>query len=178
MAIDASEILYKYSNEHQLGKDLCSKVCQVAKYVRAVDESKRLNQIKMPMIIISASGMAEGGRVLHHLKNYVSDHKNTILFSGFQAQGTRGDKILRGDKEIKIHGLFFEVNAEIVNISNSSAHADYEEILDWLSNFKKAPKKTFVTHGTVESATALKEKIEERFGWNVVVPKYLQFEEV
>ena len=178
MSINAAEILYKHSNEHKLGKDLCSKVCQVAHYVRTSEESKKLNQIRVPMVIISASGMAEGGRVLHHLKNYISDHKNTILFSGFQAEGTRGEKILRGDKEIKIHGFSYEVNAEIVNISNSSAHADYEEILNWLANFKQAPKKTFVTHGSVESTNSLKEKIEKRFGWNVFVPQYLQSEEL
>lgn len=176
MAIDASEILRKYSNEHKLGKDLCDKVCKIARYTRSTEESKSLNEIKMPMIIISASGMAEGGRVLHHLKNYISDHKNTILFTGFQASGTRGDKIIRGNKEIKIHGNIYEVNAEIVNLSGNSAHADYEEILDWLSNFKIAPKKTFITHGSPEAAASLQEKIIKKFGWNVVIPQYLQKE--
>jgi metallo-beta-lactamase family protein len=178
MAIDASEILYKYSDEHKLGKKLTSDVCKIARYVRSKDESKALNLIKMPMIIISASGMAEGGRVLHHLKNYITDHKNTILFSGFLVQGTRGDKILRGAREIKIHGGFYEVKAEIVNLGNSSAHADYEEILAWLGNFKKAPQKTFITHGNAEAAAALKEKIEKKFSWQVVIPQYLDCEKL
>ncbi len=176
MAIDASEILNKHSSEHKLSKDLCQKVCRVARYVRTAEESKSLNKIQVPMIIISASGMAEGGRVLHHLKNYIGNHKNTILFGGFQVGGTRGDKIVRGDKEVKIHGGVYDVNAEIVNMSNSSAHADYEEILAWLSNFKKAPQKTFITHGSMESATALQEKIVQKFGWNTIIPKYLQSE--
>ena len=178
MAIDASEILCKYSGEHRLSKELCRKVCAIATYVRRPEESKKLNQIKVPIIIISASGMLEGGRVLHHLKNYISDHKNTILFSGFQVPGTRGDKIMRGDKEIKIHGEFYEVKAEIVKMINSSAHADSEEILDWLGNFKKPPKKTFITHGTPESAAGLKARIKERLGWNVAIPQYLHSEEL
>lgn len=178
MAIDATEILLKHAGEHKLDKELCAKVCKIARYVRTVDESKALNEIKVPMIIISASGMAEGGRVLHHLKHYMSDHKNTILFSGFQAPGTRGDKILHGEREIKIHGQIFEINAEIVNLNNSSAHADYEEILQWLGNFKQAPKRTFITHGSAESAASLQEKIEKRLGWNVTVPKYLQSEKL
>ncbi len=178
MAIDASEILLKYPNEHKLGKKLCDKVCKIATYTRTIDQSKALNQTRVPIIIISASGMAEGGRVLHHLKNYISDHKNTILFTGFQASGTRGEKILRGDKIIKIHGQDYEINAEIINLSSASAHADYEEILEWLGNFKKAPKKTFLIHGNPRSTTSLKEKIEERFGWKVVIPKYLQQKEL
>lgn len=176
MAINAAEILYKYSNEHRLDKNLCYEVCDVAHYVRTADESKKLNQIKMPIIIISASGMAEGGRVLHHLKNYISDYKNTILFTGFQAQGTRGDKIVRGDKDVKIHGDIYPVKAEIVNLTSGSAHADYEEILEWLGNFKEAPKKTFITHGSPESAASLKEKIEKKLGWSVTIPAHLQVE--
>lgn len=176
MAIEASKILQKNQSEHKLGKELCQKVCDVARYTASVEESKALNEIKMPMIIISASGMAEGGRVLHHLKNYISNHRNTILFTGFQAQGTRGDKIVSGYKTIKIHGQIFEINAEIINLTCGSAHADYEEILSWLSNFKKAPKKVFITHGSLESATSLQEKIKEKFGWNAIIPKYLQSE--
>lgn len=179
MAIDASELLAKYSKEHRLSKNLCEEIGKVARYVRSKEESKNLNQSKMPMIIISASGMAEGGRVLHHLKNYISDHKNTILFTGFQAPQTRGDKILKGEKEIKIHGELFTVKAKIISLSNSSAHADYEEILKWLGNFREVPKKTFITHGTLESATFLRERIMEELGWkNIVIPQYLQSEEL
>lgn len=178
MAIDASDILLKHTSEHHLGKELCSAICKIAHYVRTTEESKKLNEMHMPKIIISASGMAEGGRVLHHLKNYLSDHKNTILFTGFQVQGTRGNRIVSGEKEIKIHGEVYQANAEIINLSNTSAHADYEEILSWLGNFKKPPKKTFVTHGNPEAAAALKEKIEEKFGWNVVIPHHLQSEKL
>lgn len=176
MAIDASEIFRDHNDEHKLGQKLSNEICKIVKYVRTTEESKSLNKIKVPMIIISASGMAEGGRVLHHLKNYISNHNNTIIFTGFQAEGTRGDRIIKGEKEIKIHGNFYEVNAEIINLDNASAHADYKEILTWLKNFRQAPKKTFVTHGSKESAFSLKEKIEKELGWNVEVPQYLQSE--
>ncbi|MBU6338770.1 MAG: MBL fold metallo-hydrolase [Rickettsiales bacterium] len=178
MAIDASEIMNKYSSEHRLDKKLCHEICSVASYVRTSEESKKINQIKVPMIIISASGMAEGGRILHHLKNYISDHKNIIIFTGFQVPGTRGEKIVRGDKTVKIHGVECEINAKIVNLGNSSAHADYEEVLDWLSHFEYPPRKVFVTHGSPETAGSLKEKIERQFGWNVIIPKHLQSEKL
>lgn len=176
MAIEASEILQKNPEEHKLGKELCAAICKGVHYARTVEESKELNKITMPKIIISASGMAEGGRILHHLKNYITDHQNTILFTGFQASGTRGAKILQGEREVKIHGFHYEINAEIVNLSNSSAHADYEEMLAWLNNFKTTPQKVFITHGSRESALSLSEKVKRKFGWQTIVPQYLQSE--
>ncbi len=104
------------------------------------------------------------------------DPKNTILFTGYQAGGTRGDRIVKGEKEVKIHGEIIPVRARIENLSSLSAHADYEEILGWLENFKKPPIKVFLTHGEPESAASLKEKIESKFGWDVVIPEYLQTE--
>jgi metallo-beta-lactamase family protein len=176
MSISASNLLCKHLNEHRLGKDLCGLVCEVAKYVHDVEESKSLDKLDVPSIIISASGMATGGRILHHLKHYISDHKNTVLFVGYQAAGTRGAKLVNGDKEIKIHGENYLVKAEIVNLDNISAHGDYEEILTWLSNFKKPPKKTFIVHGDLKSATSLQEKIITRLGWKTNIPEYLQRE--
>jgi metallo-beta-lactamase family protein len=118
--------------------------------------------------------MATGGRVLHHLKRYIGDSRNTILFAGFQAAGTRGDRLVRGEKEIKIHGQMWPVRATIENLSNISAHADYVEILTWMENFAAPPRKTFVVHGEPIATQSLKEKIEETFGWDVVAPSYLQ----
>lgn len=176
MTINATKLLCKYKEEHKLSEELCMHVCDVATYTRTVEESKKIDSSPMPKIIISASGMATGGRVLHHLKHFMTDHKSTILFTGFQAGGTRGDRIVKGEKLIKIHGEMYEVNARVENLTSTSAHADYEEILEWLDNFKEAPKKVFVTHGTIEAAKSLKEKIEKQFGWNVEIPKYLQSE--
>ncbi|MGZ9097509.1 MAG: MBL fold metallo-hydrolase RNA specificity domain-containing protein [Micavibrio sp.] len=175
MAINTTELLHRHMNDHRLSPEECAAVCNVATYTRTVEESKAIgeNNNTMPKVIISASGMATGGRVLHHLKHYIGDPRNTILLAGFQAAGTRGDRLARGEKEIKIHGHFWPVRAEIVKLDNMSAHADYSEILTWLENFSSPPRRVFVTHGEIEAAEAMKEKIEEKFGWNVTVPSYM-----
>lgn len=128
---------------------------------------------KEPAIVISASGMATGGRVLNHLKACLPDPNSTIVFVGFQAEGTRGRRLLDGESEVKIHGEMVPVRAEITYISNLSAHADYEEILYWLSHFRKPPKRLFITHGELEAAKALQERVVEQFGWDVEIPNYL-----
>lgn len=174
MAIDATQIWQKYHAEHKLSSEQCSAVCHTAKYIHTPDESKALDHLHMPCIIISASGMATGGRVLHHLKHYVGDPRNAVLFAGFQAAGTRGARLVHHEKEIKIHGQIFPVEAEIDVLNTLSAHADYEEILDWLRHFRKQPRTTFLTHGEPEAASALKFKIEERLGWQVEIPEYGQ----
>lgn len=125
------------------------------------------------MILISASGMATGGRVVHHIRNFASNYRNTILFTGFQAGGTRGDRIVRGDKEIKMFGQLVPIQAEIAKMWNLSAHVDYAEMLDWLSHIQKAPKAVFIIHGEQESAQSLKEKIEHKFHWKCIIPNYL-----
>jgi metallo-beta-lactamase family protein len=173
MAQDATDLWRRYSEEHRLSHQDCSKACSVAHYVKTQEESKRLNQSSFPAIIISASGMAEGGRVLHHLARYAPGEENTILFTGFQAAGTRGDRMLKGEREIKIHGGMIPVRAHIENLNTLSSHADYVEIIAWLKGFKSPPKKVFITHGEPEAATALKWRIEEALGWNAVTPNYL-----
>ena len=150
MAINATSLLHKYKNEHKLPEKLCDEVCNIATYVRTIEDSKDIDHLTMPAIIISASGMATGGRVLHHLKYFMDSPKNTILFAGFQAGGTRGDRMIRGEKEIKIHGQMYPLKARVVNLSNVSAHADYKETLEWLKNFREAPSKAFITHGEIE----------------------------
>ena len=178
MAISTTSLLENFMNEHKLPEKMCREVCETATYTRAVEESKRIISSSMPSVIISASGMATGGRVLHHLKHFITDRRNTILFTGFQAGGTRGDRIIQGEKHIKIHGDMYPVRARVENLGNMSAHADYKEILQWLSNFRSPPKKVFITHGEPEAAAALKERIEEELGWNVIIPEYLDSEEL
>jgi len=178
MAISATKLLCQFHNEHRLPKGLCADVCGVATYVNTVDDSKRLEQLRVPSVIISASGMATGGRILHHLKYFMGDPRNTILFTGFQAGGTRGDRMLKGETEIKIHGQFYSVKARVENLSSLSAHADYEGILKWLRGFKHPPKKTFITHGELAASVSLKEKIEKELGWDVVIPRYLDSQEL
>lgn len=174
MAIDATRLWQKYHTEHRLSEFECSDVCRTAQYIHKPEESKNLNNIGMPCIIISASGMATGGRVLHHMKHYIGDPRNTILFAGYQAAGTRGARLVHGEKEIKIHGYLYPVRAQIDNLSSLSAHADYQEILDWMGHFRKAPRRTFLTHGEPEAASSLELKIEGHLGWAVEVPKYKQ----
>lgn len=173
MATEATRIFCRYPNELRLDKDQCMDICKIATYVHTVEESKRLDMQRLPSIIISASGMATGGRVLHHLKAFAPDRRNTILFSGYQAGGTRGARIIKGEPEVKIHGQFVPIKAQVEVIDSLSAHADYQEILLWLENFKKPPKTVFLNHGEPSSLLALKEKIEERFHWHCVIPEYM-----
>ncbi len=174
MAVDATEIFHNHRGEHRLTPEQCSALCHTAHMVNSVEESKRLNETKGPMIILSASGMASGGRVVHHLKAFAPNPNNTILFVGFQAAGTRGAAMLAGVESIKIHGEYVPVRANVEYISNLSAHADYSEILDWLRGFETPPKKTFITHGEPIAADAMRIHIEEELHWQVIVPDYLE----
>ncbi len=174
MGIHVTDLFCKFIDEHTLPASVCKDVFDIATYTSTPEESKQLDHLEHPAIIIAGSGMADGGRVIYHLQHYISDEKNTVIFVGFQAKGTKGRILVDGAKEIRIYGKFYTVSADIKSIKNFSAHADYNEILEWLSYFEKAPKKVFLTHGELESAQALKEKIEQRFGWSVVVPKYLE----
>jgi metallo-beta-lactamase family protein len=139
-----------------------------------VDESKQLNDAHYPTIIISASGMATGGRVLHHLERCLPDHRNTILFVGFQAAGTRGQTIQSGAPTVKMYGHDVHVRARIESIENLSAHADYGEILAWLKRFSKAPGRTFMVHGEPKARTALQQRITQELHWDVAAPGYLE----
>jgi metallo-beta-lactamase family protein len=147
---------------------------QQLRFCRHRDESKALNEIKNGAIIISASGMATGGRILHHMRHRLPCSQDTILFIGYQAEGTRGRTILDGNPTVRIHGEDVPINARVENISGFSAHADYNEILAWLIGFNRPPKKTFIVHGEPDASAALAEKITDILGWNVVMPKFEQ----
>jgi metallo-beta-lactamase family protein len=174
MAVDATEIYRKHRAEHRLSPEQCRAMCGAATIVNTAEESIRLNERRDPMIIIAASGMATGGRVIHHLKAFAPDPRNTILFSGFQAGGTRGAAILAGAESVKIHGAYVPVHAEVELIDNLSAHADCDEILAWLKGFERPPRETFITHGEPAAADALRHRIEEELGWRCRVPDYLE----
>jgi metallo-beta-lactamase family protein len=178
MAADVTQLFHRYQGEHRLTRSECEAMSKVAQIVNSVEESKWLNTRSFPMVIISASGMASGGRVLHHLRAFAPEPKNTILFTGFQAAGTRGAAMLAGASSVKIHGQYVPVRAEIAAISNLSAHADYAEILDWLAHFDQPPRRTFITHGEPIAADALRHRIEEQMRWNCRVPDYLEASEL
>ncbi len=180
MAIDVTSLYDKHREDHSLELDAMEE--QGIKpfsppnlhFDKTVDDSKKLNDAHYPTIIISASGMATGGRVLHHLERCLPDHRNTILFVGFQAAGTRGQAIQSGAKVIKMYGHDVNVRARIESIENLSAHADYGEILAWLKRFDKAPGHTFMVHGEPKASEALRQRIAQELRWNVTVPTYLQ----
>ena len=136
---------------------------------QSVDESKRLNETAGPGIIVAGSGMATGGRILHHLKRLLPDPRTTVLFVGYQAAGTRGRLLRDGAREIRMLGVTVPVEAEIMASDAYSAHADREEILRWLGGFKRPPGITYVVHGEAAAADALRDAIESRLGWSAVV---------
>ncbi len=171
MAIDASDVYCQHLEDHRLTAGECRDACRVARYVHDVEESKALTANPMPKVIVSAAGMATGGRVLHHLKHYVSDARSTILFAGFQAGGTRGAAMVAGADRIKVHGQYLPVRAAVRNLEMLSAHADADEIMRWLKGFKKAPRATFIVHGEPTASDALRLRIEEELGWACVVPE-------
>ena len=171
MATDATRIYRKHCDEHRLSAQQCATMLGKTIVVNTVEESIRLNTLAFPSIIVSASGMATGGRVLHHLKAYAPDARNTILFAGFQAAGTRGAAMVAGAEAVKIHGAYVPVRAEVANLETLSAHADREELLAWL-DAQQAPRRVFVTHGEPVAADALRLAIEERHGWPCTVPEY------
>lgn len=173
MAISATKVFNNYSNEHRLSKQVSQEVCQVATSISSQEESKELLKQKPPMIIISASGMIAGGRVLHHIRHFAPNPNNIILLVGYQAEGTRGAQLLAGRRHLKVFGETVPIAAQVIELGNMSAHADYQEILSWLSHFQSPPRKTFITHGEPESADALKLQIENALGWECVVPDYL-----
>ncbi len=174
MAEEATAIFDNHPGEYRLTPEQSEAMCRTAHIITSIEESKSLNTRKGPMIILAGSGMATGGRVVHHLKEAAPDARNTILFSGFQAGGTRGAAMLEGAREIKIHGEYVPVRAEVAMIDNLSAHADANEIIGWLKNFQNPPQQTFITHGEPAASDALRLRIEEQLKWKVCVPDYLE----
>ena len=171
MATKVTNLFHQFRPLHKLTPQECDEMCHVVHYVITAEESKALNEKKGPMIIISASGMATGGRIVHHLKAFVSNPTTTVVLAGYQAAGTRGRALQDGVKEIKIHRELIPVRAQIKVLANISAHADYVEILEWIAQSNIHPKKVFVTHGEVEAANQMKEQIKQRFNWPCEVPK-------
>ncbi len=179
MASSATRLYLSHKEDHDLEmKDLMDDrrnplATQRFNLARTRDESKAITASEESAIIISASGMATGGRIMHHLRKRLPDERNTVIFVGFQAEGTRGRRLLDGEPEIKIFGQYVPVRAKIERLENLSAHADSKEILRWLGGFKHAPKKLFLVHGEPKAQESLKQKIVEKFGWSVEVPNYL-----
>jgi metallo-beta-lactamase family protein len=180
MALSATDLYLKHTEDHDLefvredgnGKGDPLDVHQFH-LTRTADESKQINNVKTPCIIISASGMVTGGRVLHHLIQRLPDARNAVILGGFQAQGTRGRALQEGAKTIRIFGQEILVNAEVVELGQFSAHAGKSELLRWLTGLPAPPKQTYLTHGEPSAAQSLQAAIQEKFKWKVSVARYL-----
>lgn len=181
MALSATDLYLKYKEDHDeeylreesSGKGDPLNVHQFH-LTRTTDESKAINNVKTPCIIISASGMVSGGRVLHHLALRLPDARNAVILAGFQAQGTRGRALQDGAKTLLLYGQTVAVNAEIVELGQFSAHAGKSELLRWLSGLPAPPKQTYLTHGEPVAAQALQAAITEKFQWKAAVARYLE----
>jgi metallo-beta-lactamase family protein len=179
MAIDVTDLYLRHEEDHDLQTGALE--AQGIKpfsppdvhFDKSVEDSKALNAVHYPIIIISASGMATGGRIVHHLDRCLPDHRNTILFVGFQAAGTRG-RLIQAGQPVKMYGHYVQPRARIETLDNLSGHADYGEILGWLHRFQKAPGKTFLVHGEPTAAESLRQKVAQELQWDVSVASYLQ----
>jgi metallo-beta-lactamase family protein len=177
MAVEASHLYCKFGDDHNLDINLlmdeqqCPLKCRDTRFVRDVEESKQLNARPGPAVIISASGMCTGGRILHHLKWRLPDRRNTVLFVGYQAKGTRGRSLLEGAESIRIHGDRVPVRAEIAQLDALSAHADRDGLFRWLSEFVRPPSQTFIVHGEPDASQSFHKQIVEELGWTTFVPE-------
>jgi metallo-beta-lactamase family protein len=174
MAADVAELYRRHPEEHRIGDDEISRMYRLATIVRSVDESKLLNLRGGPMVIISASGMLTGGRILHHLAAYGSDHNNAIVLTGFQAGGTRGAALLAGAGTLRIFGRDVPIRAEVVNLDSLSAHADANEVLKWMQTAPSVPDMVYVTHGEPTAADTLRARIVRELAWHARVPEHLE----
>jgi metallo-beta-lactamase family protein len=174
MATDATRLYRRFHAWHRLSGDEIAGMCRMARIANTPEESKAIAALHMPAIIISASGMATGGRVLHHLKRLLPEPENHIVFAGFQAGGTRGAKIVGGAPEVKIHGGWYPVRARVTQLEGFSAHADADELMAWMAAIKRPPQQVWIVHGEPQAADALRHRIQESFGWPVRVPEHLE----
>lgn len=172
MATDVTQLFRRATDHHRLTDDHCGDVCGVAQYTRTPASSRELSARTAPAVIISASGMASGGRVLHHIKAFGPHRRNTILFPGFQAPGTRGDALVHGAPRVKIHGRQVPIKAEVVQLDIFSAHADQAGLLGWVGAAKKPPRRVFVTHGEPVAADVLRREITDALGFEACVPEH------
>jgi len=184
MALSATDLYLKHTEDHSLqfsreeqngGDPLSVREFHLA---RSVEDSKRINDVKTPCIIISASGMVTGGRVLHHLANRLGDARNCVILGGFQAEGTRGRALQEGAKTLSLFGQVVPVCAEIVEMGQFSAHAGKSELLRWMTGLQVPPKQVYLTHGEPQAAQSLQEAVTTNFRWTAAVARYLDTVEI
>lgn len=172
MAVHTTHLFETHKGEHRLNTHQTHAMAHAATMVNSMDDSKALAARHGPMVILSASGMATGGRVLHHIAHHAGKHQNMIILTGYQAPGTRGATLAEGARTVRIHGRDVMVNAEIVQLQSASAHADQHQILNWLRHMPKAPDQVYVVHGDLPAADALRCGIQRDLGWRAMVPEH------
>jgi metallo-beta-lactamase family protein len=172
MATNVRALFHEFRDDHRLTPAECDAMCTAARIVNTVEESKALNERSGPMIILAGSGMATGGRVVHHLKAFAPDPKNLILLTGFQAAGTRGAALAAGTESIKIHGQWVPVRAEVAQLKSTSSHADASQLVGWLKSGAAVPDRIFVTHGEPSAADALRQQLRRETNAEVTVPEH------
>jgi len=172
MAVQATGLYGRHRDEHRLDAAALHAMARGTTLVHSVEESKALARMHGPRVILSASGMATGGRVLHHLRLYAGDHRAMIILTGHQAAGTRGARIAAGEKSVRIHGQDVAIRAEVVQLASASAHADRAQLLDWLGRMPGRPGRVFVVHGEIAASDALREEIAHRLHWSAQVPEH------
>ena len=170
MAINATKLFCRHGEDHRLSDDACMAMCSAARYTSSPEESKAIDRGSGPMLVISASGMATGGRVLHHLRRFLPSENNTILIVGHQAAGTRGRALVDGVESVKIHGQYVTVRARVRQIGALSAHAAYHELETWFRDSAVAPRRVFVTHGEPGACDAFRRRLVDSFAWDAIVP--------
>ncbi|MEY3446186.1 MAG: hypothetical protein RIR45_941 [Pseudomonadota bacterium] len=172
MGVHTTHLFEHHLGEHRLNAKDARALTHSATMVSSPDESRALADRHGPMVILSASGMATGGRVLHHLEHYAGNHRNMIILTGFQAPGTRGATLAAGANSVRIHGRDIEVKAEVVQLQSASAHADANQILAWLRTMPNAPSQVYVVHGELGAADELRKRIDHGLGWRALVPEH------
>lgn len=174
MAIDATRIYHRHHDEHHVSDEECRRMFELPTFVNSVEESKALNRQREPMIIISASGMITGGRVLHHIETFGADERNAILLAGYQAGGTRGAALAQGARTLRMFGREVTIRAEVIQLEGFSGHADATELLDWMRSAPRAPRVVYMTHGEPDAADALRTRVKRELGWRARVPEHLE----
>ena len=174
MAIDATQLYHAHHAEHHVSAEECRRMFELATFVNTVEESKALNRRRGPMIIISASGMATGGRVLHHIEAFGQDDRNAIVLAGYQAGGTRGAALAAGARSLRMFGREIAIRAEVVQLDGFSGHADAAELLAWMGTSPSTPRAVYITHGEPDAADALRGRVERELGWHARVPEHLE----
>jgi metallo-beta-lactamase family protein len=172
MAVHTTNLFSQHPDDHRLSAREAQAMAHAATMIETPEQSKALANRHGPMVILAASGMATGGRVLHHLALYAGNRRNMVILTGYQSPGTRGARLAAGESPVRIHGKEVEVAAEVVQLQSASAHADANQLLDWLRKMRGAPDQVYVVHGDMAASDALRQRIEHELKWRAIVPEH------